>query len=130
MAHQNHIKPALPQQHVVVRLLAWILLPFSIVLALNSPDIATNITTIDAVTTVSDVELLNLIDDVGVDLGHDGDHEDDSSTTQLIELALIGERYSLPLPCEVHSRDITLYVLPLISEPHNEIFVPPPVNVS
>jgi len=130
MVNQNHIVPASLRQHIVVRLFAWILLPFSIVLALNSPDIATNITTFDAVTTVSDVALFNLIDDVGIDLGHDGDHEDDSSTSQTIELALVGERYSLPLPCEEHIRDVTVYVLPSISEPHNEIFVPPPANVS
>lgn len=132
MLHQSQTNttPILCQQRITVRLLAWALLPFSIILALNSPDISTNITTFDAVTTVSDVELFDLIDDVGIDLGHDGDHEDDSSTSQTIELALVGERYSLPLPCEEHIRDVTVYVLPSISEPHNEIFVPPPANVS
>lgn len=129
MVHQNDILPALPKQHIVVRLLGWILLPFSMILALNSPDITTNFTTIDAVTTVSDVGLFSLFDDVGVDLGHDGDHEEDSSTSQTIEMAIVEERSSLPMPSEVHNLSKSRYVIPAFAEPSDEIFVPPPANV-
>lgn len=119
--------------HHIIRVVALLLLPYMVLMSINSPEAQTNTEQVGSSDNTTDVSVVVLLDDVGIDFAagdHDTSNEEDAPQTSTTGAYLLPTSEPLrPLLCRSHER--IAEVSSIAPQSHNrDVPTPPPDNAS